>query len=157
MIAICYFRESIELLSESRLRQMRTVCAWVYQSYGGSGCVLLRRLLCGVNDGIILLRWRQNYSCGDTVTEVKTFCSLGDENFIDCSDCVTERIKRCYWRDDGVLWRWQQWTAEEEHALILKNVPFLLFYSIQHRSSLFPDDGNKNNFFATFCFLRKNI
>jgi len=47
VMAICYLRESIELLSDSRLREVMTVCAWfdhcvmevVAVCYWGDYCV----------------------------------------------------------------------------------------------------------------------
>ena len=87
-------------------------------------------------DDILFFRWRQFYWGGD---------------------CVTELIKGLYWRDVDVLWRWQQCVTEAERALTLKNLPFLLFYSIQYSSGVFPDDETKPFFFEIFGVLRKKI
>jgi hypothetical protein len=155
VMAICYLRESSELLSDSRLREVRTVCAWVDHSF--IEVVALRRLMCGVNDGSMLLGWRQYYSCGDTVTEVKTFCSLGDDNFIE--------VVLCYWADKVLLLTWRRcvmkvtavcywgttWSNIEKFTLsfiLLHPVPFRCFSLWQ----------KQNHFFETFLrFKKKDI
>jgi hypothetical protein len=50
----------------------------------------------------------------------------------------------CYEGDSSVLLR--------RNALVLKSVPFLSFYSIQYRSGVFPDEGNKIIFSKPLVF-----